>query len=72
MLCNHIRNCKKVKKVSLISVRIVALEPRAGGLWAYGFAVLYFCKKFATRGRQTGADERGFRDVFLSMGYLNE
>lgn len=67
MLCNHIRNCRKVKKGSLFSVRVLALKPRAGGLWAYGFAVLYFCKIFSVRGPQAGADERGFRDATLSV-----
>ena len=70
MLCNHIRNCIKVKKGSLFSVRVLALKPRAGGLWAYGFAVLYFCKIFPVRGPQAGADERGFRDFTLSVGEL--
>lgn len=52
-----------MKNVSLISVRVLALEPRAGVLWAYGFAVIHFCKNFFPRAAQAGADERGFRGV---------
>jgi hypothetical protein len=63
----HIKNCKTVEKRSLFSVRFFAAKPSAGGLWAYGFAVIHFCKKFSIRGVQAGADERGFRDVSLSV-----
>ena len=61
------RNCNAVKKCSLFSVWILTVRPRAGGLWAYGFAVIHFCKNFFPRGAQAGADERGFRDVALSV-----
>lgn len=60
-------NCNAVKKCSLFSVWILTVRPRAGGLWAYSFAVIHFCKNFFPRGAQAGADERGFRDVAPSV-----
>lgn len=56
-----------MKNFSLVLFLCLVVEPRAGGLWAYGFAVLYFGKKFVTRGPQSGADERGFRHVVLFL-----
>lgn len=45
--------------------------PRAGGLWAYGFAALDSCKNLSKRGPQVGADERGFRGTEFSVDILS-
>ena len=61
-------NCKKPQKGSFFSDPNHARDPLSGAVWAYGFAVIHFCKKFYWCGAQAGAEERGFRDVDAAAG----
>jgi hypothetical protein len=61
-------NCKTLQFLSILSDPQWAADPLSGAVWAYGFAVIHFCKKFYWCGSQAGAEERGFRDVDAAVG----
>jgi hypothetical protein len=58
-----------VKKRSFFADPQRARDPLSGAVWAYGFAVIHFCKKFYWCGAQAGAEERGFRDADAAVGF---
>ena len=61
-------NCKTLQFLSILSDPYRAADPLCGAVWAYGFAVIHFCKKFYWCGAQAGAEERGFRDADAAVG----
>jgi hypothetical protein len=67
-LVSPLSNCKTLQFLSILSDPHLARDPLSGAVWAYGFAVIHFCKKFYWCGAQAGAEERGFRDVDAAAG----
>ncbi|MEY4328424.1 MAG: hypothetical protein RL703_243 [Pseudomonadota bacterium] len=61
-------NYKTLQLLSILSDPHQAADPLSGAVWAYGVAVIHFCKKFYWCGAQAGAEERGFRDADAAVG----
>lgn len=61
-------NCKTLQFLSILSDPHLVRDPLSGAAWAYGFAVIHFCKKFNWCGAQAGAEELGFRDADAAVG----
>jgi hypothetical protein len=40
-------NCKTLQKRSFFADPQRSADPLSGAVWAYGFAVIHFCKKFS-------------------------
>lgn len=40
-------NCKTLQFLSILSDPHIVRDPLSGAVWAYGFAVIHFCKKFS-------------------------
>ncbi|WOX50992.1 hypothetical protein R2E40_14380 [Aeromonas sp. CD] len=62
----NVKNSKKDPSFQILITPEIFYLVRGG--WAYGFAVIHFCKKFSWRSPQAGADERGFRDADAAVG----
>ncbi len=67
-LVRPLSNCKTLQFLSILSDPYLAGDPLSGAVWAYGFAVIHFCKKLYWCGAQAGAEERGFRDADAAVG----
>ncbi|MGE4393235.1 MAG: hypothetical protein AB7E19_15535 [Aeromonas sp.] len=69
-VCNmkQYSNCKILQKGSFISDPQRSADPPSDAAWAYGFAVISFCKNFYRCSPQAGADERGFRGADAAVG----